>query len=38
MNMMDNLIEDIDTNSFVDKVIKESKNICDNSRLLGSLV
>ena len=27
MNMMDNLIEDIDTNSFVDKVIKESKNI-----------
>ena len=25
--MMDNLIEDIDTNSFVDKVIKESKNI-----------
>ncbi len=27
MNMMDNLIEDIDTPAFMDKVIKESKNL-----------
>ena len=26
MNMMDNLIEDVDTPAFMDKVIKESKN------------